>query len=204
MTSLIALFFSLSSTAHTIVLSGYMLEYKNGQWELASLQRTRVLENAIYRLSPDLKGVDLNSEAFHEATAAYLKTSLSLKHEGKTLPMVPLNMNYNGLSFESTFVVEGLPQAPSFLTIKAKGYEGHKGFTTLFRVILEKEGHQVYLNSEQNLATFDFKTQEYSFTEKEKVKHYSFVMYVIALTVLIGIVLKVFASKRKKEAVSNE
>ncbi len=194
--SIVSLSFSLSGSGHAIVFSEYSLRYDNEQWILSFDQKTRYLRDAIYATRPDLKGTNLNSSDFLDATANHITANLVLKYKGRLLRIVPQQMRYGGLKFESTFVVEGLPEQPGFLTIKTDGFDVHDHSIILFRVAIENEGYLNYFNQDQRLATFDFVLHRYVFEEISPIGRHNLIFYVILLLVLAG--ASVLLNKAKK------
>lgn len=187
---------SLQSRAHTVVLSEYSLEYKNEQWVLTFEQKTSQLRDAIYALRPDLQGINLNSEAFLDATEDYIISNMSLKYHGEELRIVRQHMHYSGLRFESRFIAEGLPDAPEYLNIQVNGFDAHEHSIVLFRVIEETEGYLNYFNQEQRLGSFDFKTKSFAFEEvKTNGRHIS-ILYALISLIIIGFVVKLIRAKK--------
>lgn len=66
--SLVFMLYAVDSSAHRIVLSAYKLKYENDSWVLYFQQKTGALRDAVYNVKPDLKGMNLNSETFLDAT----------------------------------------------------------------------------------------------------------------------------------------
>ncbi len=193
----IVLWANLASLAHPIVFSEYSLKYENEQWVLSFDQKTSYLRDAIYAVKPDLKGMNLNSSLFLEATADHITSNLTLKYRGKLLRIIPQQMKYGGLKFQSTFLVEGLTVEPDYLTIKTDGFDVHEHSVVLFRIGVENEGYLNYFNKDQKLATFDFTAHRYVFEEITPSGHYEFVFYAILIAVLIiGLAIRRFRAKK--------
>lgn len=197
---LVALTNSFNAVAHNVVLSEYSLSYVNNQWILTFKQKTSYLRDAIYETRSDLKGINLNSEVFKEATAEHIITNLSLKYRGEVLLVEPIQMKYGGLSFESTFSVEGLPNDPDFLTIKTDAFDAHEHSIVLFRVTKGTEGYLHYFNQEQRLATFDFTTRSYTMEETESIGSYKSIIYGVLTLIVVAVIAKLFL-RRAKSAV---
>lgn len=189
---------SLQSKAHTIVLSEYSFEFKNEQWVLTFDQKTSQLRDAIYAKRPDLKGINLNSEVFLNATEDYIISNLSLKYNGERLRIVRQHMRFGGLKFESRFVVEGLPEAPAYLNIRVDGFDEHEHSIVLFRVIEETEGYLNYFNQEQRLASFNFATKSFAFEEVKANTRYTFILYALAFLIVVAFAVKLARSKRSR------
>lgn len=195
--SILAVFLlSLQSSAHTIVLSEYTLQYQNEGWTLSFHKKTNQLRDAIYSSRPDLKGINLNSKDFKAATFDYITSNLSLAYQGDQLRIIPQNMHYGGLRFESTFLVEGLAEEPDFLGIKVNGFDGHEHSIVLFRIAIEKEGYLNYFNEHQRVATFDFTSHHYAFEEMKSDQSPKSAFYTMLFVVFTGVVVWLFPGKR--------
>ena len=186
----------LTGLAHPVVSSEYSLHYKNEQWVLTFEQKTSYLRDAVYASKPDLKGINLNSNVFLEATEAYITANINLTYKGKPIRIVPRHMQYGGLRFKSAFFVEGLPEKPGYLTIKSDGFDVHEHAIVLFRVITETEGYLNYFNKDQRLATFDFDAHQYVFEEIKPGLEYKMIFYFVSIVFVIGGVAMLFQSKK--------
>lgn len=196
LTSVIALSFSFSSSAHTVVLSEYSLEYREDHWVLLFDQKTSQLVDAIRNTKPELKGINLNSEVFLDATASHITSNLLLTFEGKPLRLTPQHMHYGGLKFESRFLVEGLGENPDFLTMEVDSFDAHEHSIVIFRVTEGKDGYLNYFDQTNRLATFDFSAKSYVFNEVKSSGRYEFILQTILMLVLLGIVVKLFTRKK--------
>lgn len=181
---------SFNSLGHRVVLSEYTLQYENGYWILSFDQKTSQLRDAIYASNPDLKGINLNSDVFLEATENYIMRSLILIYDGETLRFEPQKMRYGGLRFESRFIVEGLDTNPDYLVIKVDGFDAHEHSVVLFRFSEEDEAYLNYFNQDQRLATLDFATHRYVFEEIVSSGADRFWLYAISALVLLVLVIK--------------
>ncbi len=188
--SLIAFAGSFNCTAHNIVLSEYSLSYENDQWVLSFKQKTSYLRDAIYETRPDLKGINLNSDVFKEATSQHIITNLTLRYRGDLLRLKPIQMQYGGLSFESVFSVQGLPGDPDYLTIQTDAFDAHEHSIVLFRVTKETEGYLHYFNQDQRLATFDFASHSYTMDEVQSTGNYRSILYGILILVIVVVFIK--------------
>lgn len=195
--SVFTLFFSFTGAAHTVVLSEFSLARESEQWVLSFDQKTSQLRDAIYAFRPDLKGTNLNSEEFKEATRKYVVSNLFLKYQGELLQIVPRSMHYGGLRFESTFLVEGLARKPDLLTIQVESFDAHEHSIVLFRIAEEQDGSLNYFNQNQRLATFDFNTKRYVFGDiqpngKNKLQ---FILYGVLFLILLGGAARLFQAR---------
>lgn len=188
LTGLVCMFVHPGS-AHNVVLSEYSLQYQNEQWVLKFDQKTSYLRDAIYATRPDLKGINLNSQPYLQATADHIATNLTLKYEGDKLRITPQHMKYGGLKFESTFIVEGLSPTPDYLVIKTEGFDTHEHSVMLFRMTIGKDGYLNYFAQDRRLATFDFTKRSYVFEEMDAGGGYGFLVYVVLLVLVVGGVL---------------
>ena len=93
---LVILGIRMESQAHAIVLSEYSLEYRDGQWELSLVQKTSQLRDAIYAVKPELRGINLNSQDFLNATEEFVNKNLNLSMNGRELSFKSHKMSYGG------------------------------------------------------------------------------------------------------------
>ncbi|MEP5613519.1 MAG: hypothetical protein ABJP45_14805 [Cyclobacteriaceae bacterium] len=196
LSSCIALLLSLTSSAHAVVLSEYSLQYENKQWVLSFDQKTSQLRDAIYASRPDLKGMNLNSEVFMDATANHIISNLSITYGREQLDIVPQHMHYGGLRFESRFIVEGLSENPDNLNLSVDGFDAHEHSVVLFRVSIGKEGYLNYFNQNQHVATFDFATKSYTMEEVSSGGGGKRILYALLLLVLVGVAFRLFNTRR--------
>lgn len=147
--------FAFSGSAHSVLISEYLLKQQQGQWVLSFKQKTRALRDDIYRIQPNLKGQNLNGEAFLMETSNYILQNFKLVQGEKTLQLSPLHMNYGGLKFSAQFLVEGLTSMPHELMIRTAGFDEHEHAIKTLSIRL---GEQEYFNA---------------FTQKEPVSVFS-------------------------------
>ncbi len=181
------------------MLSEYSLSYKDDVWILNFKQKTSYLRDAIYANRPDLKGTNLNSDDFLEQTSKHIIENLSLKFEGNQLSISPVEMKYGGLSFESTFIVNGLPSNPDFLTIKVDAFDEHEHSIVLFRVANGSDAYLNYFNQEQRLATFDFESHSYVFEEIRSGESSNLIIYALIAVLVLFLVIKVVRDKKNDQ-----
>ncbi len=156
---------SISTIAHTVVLAQYSMRLDNGLWVLNFEQKTGHLRDEIYARNPALKGINLNSEAFLSATAAYIKETLNLKTESKDFELDPIYMRYGGLRFESQFIIPDLPKSPDRISIRAEGFDTHEHSIVVFRIEIDNGGYLHQFSQDQRFASFDFISRSYNMSE---------------------------------------
>lgn len=165
----LGLFLCLNTTysiAHTTEISEYSINKKGDRWVLSFYQKTSQLRDAIYAGRPELKGMNLNSETFLQATSDHIENSVLLMQEGVQLNLIPEEMNYGGLRFSGEFELSGIESNPEKLVIKANAFEEHEHAILVFKVMDGAEGYLYYFNKDRREAIFDFKTKHYSFQEE--------------------------------------
>ena len=192
--SLFFILFTFESVAHTVVLSEYKLKYENDQWTLYFKQKTSALRDAIYTLQPELKGKNLNSEAFLKETSSYITDNFVLKNEGDLLEITPIYMNYEGLIFEARFTVEGLPKQPDYVTIETSGFDAHEHSVKILSIYAGDQGYIHDFNAERNHSVFSFETKQYSSSEKRTSGSSTTWIYVV-----VSLIILVFFAQRYRQ-----
>ncbi len=165
--SAVFVLFILESAAHTIVLSSYKLKNENDGWTLHFQQKTRALRDAIYAERSDLKGVDLNSDVFLNATSSFITEHVMLQHKGTLLRLTPKLMKYDGLSFKGQFTVEGLEKDPDYLSIATSGFDTHEHSMKIFSISIGKESYLYNFRLDQKQALFSFGSKRYLLGDAE-------------------------------------
>ena len=186
--------FRLNGTPHPVIFAEYSLEYQENQWVLSFTQKTSYLRDAIYAKRPDLKGTNMNSSEFLEATVDHIRSSLSLKSRGAALTISPQYLKYGGLRFESRFILNDLPEGSEYLSIKTGGYDVHEHSIIVFQVAEGNLGHMKYFNRNESEATFDFETKQFmtgDFTPAggSKISYYFLILLalIVVFAMLIGV-----------------
>jgi len=95
---LLLCFISTTAMAHIVIDSNYYLRYiKDQGWTIYFNTKTSSLSKRIQELNPDLKGTNLNSTTFKQATFNYLEESISIKRKkGETYNLKGFQINFNG------------------------------------------------------------------------------------------------------------
>ncbi|GEM_PF-4947302 len=181
------------TTAHTVVLSEYRMNYEKEGWVLSFQQKTSQLRDAIYAVRPDLKGTNLNSRDFLDETRRYIAENFSMKNRGELLSITPMSMQYGGLNFEAEFFVEGLPKHPDHLIIATSGFDTHEHSVKLLSITLGEQGYLNYFNSEQKQANFSFNARRYVPLETDAQESNNYLISIIVfLTTIIIVPMALF------------
>lgn len=184
------IFDAIETSAHTIVLSMCKLKYEDHGWCLYFQQKTRPLRDAIYHNRADLKGINLNSEAFLNETSKYIRDNFTLKNNDKLLKFTPKYLKYNGLNFEGQFLVEGLLKQPDELSIFASGFDVHEHAMKILSIQVEEQEYLYNFNKEQKQITFSFDSKKYISSENSVSKGYTMLIYGIAGALMIFMIIR--------------
>lgn len=201
---LFLLLLSFKSYSHSILLSEYALTYDDKeQWVLFFKQKTSFMRDQVLKEHPELKGTNLNSDAFHQATYKHISSLMTLTYQGKALHIKPSRMEYGGLIFGSMFAVSGLPKDPDFITIETHWKEGYEHATVLFRVAQDNDSFLKYFSQDQNLelATYDFATHTYLDGEVIGNKDTPVTTYLVIAIFLVGLLVVFFKRRTKTQHV---
>ncbi|MEM6644388.1 MAG: hypothetical protein AAF616_15520 [Bacteroidota bacterium] len=179
--------------AHTIVMVQYELIEVDGNWTFYFRQKTNQLRNTIYDKRPELKGLNLNSEDFLNATAETIISSLQLFSDGNPIDLVPKTMEYGGLEFEAFFNVCGLPSKPQSLRIETSSFDEHEHSIAVMKVTQNNDSFLHFFNSKETAAIYDFSTRRYEIVQPEyaaiqtevKSKSDNFIYYLLPLSLIL-------------------
>lgn len=177
---------SFPASAHTVVLSEYTLSYEEDRWILRFVQRTRHLRDAIYDYRPDLKGINLNGESFLLATARHIQSNLQINSQGNFVEISPIQMQYGGLRFESSFELPDLPRNPKLITIQADGFDSHEHSIVLFRIQMGREAYLHHFNQVERTTSFDFEQKQYFLEDKKSEQAPPLVLFLVVFWHLMG------------------
>ena len=191
---------SLSAKKHPVVFAEYALEYQGGEWILSFTQKTSYLRDAIYATRPELKGINLNSDQFLQATSNHVKSNIGLRYRNDALILYPRYMKYGGLKFESSFVVEGLTKKPEHLGIVTGGYDVHEHSIIIFQITEGSGGFMNYFNRNDKAATFDFEKSQFVMGEFDYKSYHQLTNYFLLFTGLLVVLVFIIKFKGPQKA----
>lgn len=188
--------FSGKGHAHTVVVSAYHLEFKTDRWVLDFKQETGSLRDALYALHPNLKGINLNSKRFLDATKDYIATTLQLENEGGFYKISPLFMRFDGRHFTGEFEVLDLARHPEGIGIQTAGFEHHEHASRFLTIRKDGKDYRYQFFETNKAAYFDFSVSGFHTKGKENTSSATPFFVVTGVLLLIVVFSQVFKMEK--------
>ncbi|MEL6305640.1 MAG: hypothetical protein AAFQ20_12730 [Bacteroidota bacterium] len=182
--------------AHTVVVSAYHLEFKKDRWMLSVKQETGSLRDALYALHPDLKGINLNSKRFLDATKDYIATTLKLENEGGFYKISPLFMRFDGRRFTGEFEVLDLKRHPEGIGIQTAGFEHHEHASRFLTIRKDGKDYRYQFFETNKAAYFDFSVSGFHSQGKKTTSSATPFFVVTGVLLLIVVFSQVFKTQK--------